>query len=161
MGFLMAKSLACNVFVTSGSEDKIKKSVSLGATKGYNYKSDRWLEEIKEDKLLFDVILDGSGGAAIGDLIPYCNYAARVSIYGAGQGEIKNINPFQIFWKQISILGSSMGSDLDFKHMLEFVSKHNIKPIVSEVIDISKYQKGFKLMEEAGQFGKIVFKNSF
>jgi len=69
------------------------------------------------------------------------------------------VNPQKLFWRQISILGSTMGSDQDFREMLDFVSLHNIRPVVDQVFNISDYDEAFRYMSSAAQFGKIVFNN--
>lgn len=69
MGLLFAVAAGCNVYVTSGSEDKIKKAVALGAKGGVNYKDKDWatqlLSQLSTDRKLFDAIIDGAGGDVV------------------------------------------------------------------------------------------------
>ena len=62
----------------------------------------------------------------------------------------------KIFWRQISLLGTTMGSPMDWTAMVDFVSTHRITPIVSDIYPFEQVAKAFALMEVGGQFGKIV-----
>jgi zinc-binding alcohol dehydrogenase/oxidoreductase len=61
-----------------------------------------------------------------------------------------------VFWKQISILGSTMGSPEEFEAMLNFVQKHQIVPVVDSVFPLKDGAKAFEKLDLGGQFGKIV-----
>ncbi len=89
----------------------------------------------------------------------FCNFGARIVIYGGTNGKIPALNPQLIFWKQMEILGTSMGSDDDFKQMLVFVSKHKIKPVIDRIFPMRDSYSAFERMEKGEQFGKIVFDN--
>ena len=67
-----------------------------------------------------------------------------------------DVNPQKIFWKQVSILGSTMGSDQQFVEMVDFVEKHQIKPIVDSIYALEDGVAAFKHMADGAQFGKIV-----
>ena len=157
---LMAVQLAlahgCEVHVTSGSDVKIEKAKSIGVRRGYNYKNENWHKEIDG---YFDVIIDSAGGPTFQHLIKLCAPGARIGFYGASLGKYSNLNPQLMFWRQISILGSTMGSDSDFRAMLQFVSKHKIHPIIDEVFELKYGAKAFAKMEAGKQFGKIVLQH--
>ena len=161
MAMQFAMSLGCKVYVTSGSDQKIQRAKDMGAMDGYNYKNDAWPQIIKDQKIQFDIIIDSAGGHGFNHLIGLCAPGGKICFYGSGQGAITDINAHQVFWKQLSIHGSTMGSDDDFKAMLNFVSLHKIKPIIHEVLPIRDFEKGFQMMEKGQQFGKIVFENIF
>ncbi len=151
-----AVALGCDVYVTSRSEEKIAKAVALGAKGGYNYKDETWYKEVETN---FDVIIDSAGGASFQHLIKICKPGARIGFYGATLGKYQNLNPQLLFWRQISILGSTMGSDQDFRNMLAFVDNHKIKPIVDSVFSLEEGSRAFERMEAGTQFGKIVLKH--
>lgn len=154
-----ALALGCEVYVTSGSQDKIKKARKLGAVDGVNYKENEWDIRLKEMGGGFDVVIDSAGGDGFYRLINLCNPGARVCFYGGTAGKINNLSPQIIFWKQITIFGSTMGSDKDFADMLQLVNDHNITPVVDSVFKLSEFDKAIKRMENAEQFGKIVLDN--
>ncbi len=157
---LMAVQLAlgngCEVHITSGDASKIEKALRLGVAKGYNYKTENWHKGVKEN---FDVIIDSAGGASFQHLIKLCAPGARIGFYGASLGKYSNLNPQLMFWRQVSVLGSTMGSDVDFKEMLDFVTKHKIHPVIDEIFDLKDGEKAFSKMEAGKQFGKIVLQH--
>lgn len=65
-----------------------------------------------------------------------------------------------MFWKQLSLLGTTMGSPADFAAMTEFVTRKGIHPVVSDVFALDQVDDAFALMERGGQFGKIVVRIS-
>ena len=152
-----ALALDCAVYVTSGSDDKIAKAISLGASGGYNYRDPEWTKKLQSDTSGVDVIVDSAAGAGFNQLIKVCNPGGRIVFYGGTHGKIDGLNPQPIFWKQISLLGSTMGSDTDFGNMLDFVSHHKIKPVIDTVYKLDNLHQGFEAMEAGLQFGKIVF----
>ncbi len=146
------------VYVTSGSDEKLEKAVALGVVGGTNYKSSEWPEKLKKMAGGFDVIIDGAGGADFSSLVKLCNPGGRIGIYGGTNGTIPNFSPQPIFWKQLSILGSTMGSPQDFTKMLEFVNKHKIVPVVDSIFSLEDGAEAFERMNKGGQFGKIVLR---
>jgi zinc-binding alcohol dehydrogenase/oxidoreductase len=146
------------VFVTSGDDGKISKAVELGASGGANYKSEGWAEELKMQAGGFDILIDGAGGSDFLSLVKLANLGGRIGIYGGTRGAVPNFSPQPIFWKQLSILGSTMGSDQDFAAMLDFVNQHKLVPVVDSVFDLKDGVSAFKRMEQGAQFGKIVLK---
>lgn len=154
-----ALALGCEVFVTSGSSDKIAKAISLGAKGGYLYHEQDWSKRLMNEIGGVDVVIDSAAGANFNNLVKVCNPGARISFYGGSHGKIDGLNPQLVFWRQISIYGSTMGSELDFDQMLKFVNKHKIKPIIDEVFNFNDLHLGFEKMEAGKQFGKIVFKH--
>lgn len=158
MAGLIAMAAGANVFFTSGDQHKIDKALALGFKAGANYKEEGWVNTIQEASGGIDVVIDSAGGDGFASLIKLCNYGARVAFYGGTKGKINGLNPQLIFWKQISIFGTTMGSDKDFSEMVDFVSAHKIRPVVHEVLTFDDYKKGFQIMEEGSQFGKICLK---
>lgn len=155
---LFALAKKANVFVTSGSDKKIDKAKTLGAKEGANYKKDNHISKLRDVcPKGFDVIIDSAAGDQFKHLIKLCAPAARIGIYGGTLGPITQINPQILFWRQISILGSTMGSESDFDDMVNYVEEHEIYPVIDKVIPLSNYQLAFKRMANADQFGKIVF----
>jgi zinc-binding alcohol dehydrogenase/oxidoreductase len=144
------------VFVTSGSGEKISRAVALGATGGANYKEPGWAAALAKAHGPFDVIVDSAGGEGFNDLIELAAPGGRIVFFGATHGNTPGLALRKIFWRQLSLLGSTMGSPGDFAGMLEFVALHRLKPVVSEVFPLARAAAAFALMERGGQFGKIV-----
>lgn len=153
-----ALKVGLEVYVTSGSVDKIVKAKKLGIAGAANYKLENWPDNLKKQAGGFDIIIDGAGGADFGQLIKLCNPGGRIGIYGGTNGAVPNFSPQPVFWKQLSILGSTMGSEHDFSKMLEFVNEHKIVPIVDSIFRLDEGEKAFERMRTGQQFGKIVLK---
>ncbi|MCC6726518.1 MAG: zinc-binding dehydrogenase [Saprospiraceae bacterium] len=146
------------VYVTSGEDSKIDKVKAMGVQGGANYKSGDWVGELKRQSGGFDLIIDGAGGPDFANLIKLANPGARIGIYGGTNGAVPNFSLQPVFWKQLSILGSTMGSEQDFADMLAFVNAHQIVPVLDSVFDLADGAKAFERMEHGQQFGKIVLK---
>jgi zinc-binding alcohol dehydrogenase/oxidoreductase len=151
-----AIAAGCNVYVTSGHDTKIEKAISMGAQGGINYKIQNWDKQLKKISGGFDVIIDSSGGDSFSKLIDLANPAARIAMYGATLGPFNSGLPAKIFWKQLDILGSTMGNDEEFKEMLNFVNAHHIVPVVDQVFLLHDANLAMRRMQDGSQFGKIV-----
>lgn len=152
--FALAKG--ANVYVTSSSAEKIEKAISLGAKGGVNYKDTDWHKQLQALAGGFDVIIDSAGGEGFPFLIDIANPGGRIAIFGGTRGLIPNISPQKIFWKQLSILGSTMGSNADFAAMISFVIQHEIVPVIDSVFPLEMAQTAIEKMGNSGQMGKIV-----
>lgn len=158
---LYAVKKGARVYVTSGSEEKIKKAIELGAENGVNYRNEDWGRKILElCKSGFDLIIDGTGGDNILKCLDVINPGGRIVNYGATSGKVNNFEIRKIFWKQVSLLGTTMGSDKDFSNMIEFTEKNKITPIVDKIFDMENIHEAFMRMEKSIQMGKIVIKVS-
>lgn len=144
------------VFVSSSSEDKIKAALKLGIKTGFNYKEDKWVNQALEVTGGFDLIIDSAMGDTLNNLINVVKPGGRIVFYGATQGNPSGLNARKVFWNQIKLLGSTMGSDLDFKEMLDFVNKHQIHPVLDHVFSMEEAEKAFDRMKNGQQLGKIV-----
>ncbi|WP_342085881.1 quinone oxidoreductase family protein [Dyadobacter sp. OTU695] len=155
-----AIAAGASVYVTSGSEEKIEKAKALGAIDGFNYKEANWFLKAKERTGGFDVVLDSASGKGFGDLIETAKPGGRIVFFGGTNGPIGNIIPNKVYWRNLSILGTTMGTLQEFKDMLAFTAKHHIKPIIDKVYPtLSDAQQAFDYMHEGRQFGKIVLTN--
>ncbi len=154
--FQFALALGCEVWVTSGSDWKIAKAEEMGAAGGLNYKTADWKSFGKQTGG-FDVIIDSAGGDGFMNLVKLCNPGGRICFYGGTRGNISKLNPQIIFWKQLSIFGSTMGSDKEFNDMVDFVDRHKIVPVIDSIYTLEGGNDAFLRMEKGLQFGKIVF----
>lgn len=144
------------VWVTSSSAEKISQAVKLGAKGGFDYTQEDWTKQALEQAGRFNVIIDGAGGKGFDALIDVCASGGRVVFYGATRGDPSTLAMRKIFWRQISLLGSTMGSPADWQAMIALVAQHQIKPVVSDMFALDQTGEAFDLMERGGQFGKIV-----
>ena len=145
------------VWVSSSSRKKIDMAIRLGAMGGIEYTSETWAKDLIKRAGKFDLILDSAGGSGFPNLIRIAAPSARIVVYGGHKGKINALSPQQLFWKQISILGTSMGSPADFKEMIDFVEKNKIRPYLDRKYSLDQFSKAFERMDKGQQFGKIVF----
>jgi NADPH:quinone reductase-like Zn-dependent oxidoreductase len=157
---LFALAVGAEVYVTSGSQDKIDKTMNYGAQGGVNYKDADWANQLKQQAGRFQVIIDSAAGDNFGHLIDLADMGGRIAIYGGTLGNIDGLNPQKLFWKQVSILGSTMGSDRDFAQMVELVSHYRIEPVIDQVFDLNQIEEALTRMEQAQQLGKVVLRVS-
>jgi len=152
----LAVAAGCQVFVTSGSGDKLDRAKHLGAAAGVNYKAQDWAEQLAQLAGGFDIIIDSALGGGFAKLVDLCNPGGRIVIFGGTAGNIPELNGRKIFWRQIQILGTMMGNPDDFKGMLALINEHKIIPVIDEVFPLSEANAAIKKMENSSQFGKIV-----
>jgi zinc-binding alcohol dehydrogenase/oxidoreductase len=144
------------VWVTSSSPEKIARAVSFGAKGGFDYTQPDWAAQASTRTGLFDVVLDSAGGEGFESLLDVTAPGGRVVFFGATRGNPSKLALRKIFWRQLSLLGSTMGSPADWSAMVGFVATHRIKPVISDTLPLSRASDAFALMECGGQFGKIV-----
>lgn len=158
LAFQFAMAIGAEVYVTSGSEEKIQQAMDMGAKGGANYKDKEAMKALSKQAGGFDVVIDSAGGDGFDLLLKMCNKGARIGIYGGTAGSWNNISVPNVFFKQLSIYGSTMGSDEEFAKMLDFVTKHRIVPVVDHVFALEDGNDALKLMKTSAQFGKIVLR---
>jgi len=143
-------------FVTSSSPVKLERAHQMGARHGALYTSNGWAKEFSEHYGEFDVIVDSAGGPGFGELVDLCAPGGRIVFFGATRGNPHELPMRKVFWKQLSLLGTTMGSPSDFKAMRDFVTAKGIHPVISQTFPLDEVNEAFALMERGDQFGKIV-----
>ena len=147
------------VWVTSGSNEKLARAQALGAKGGVNYHAENWVKTLTQQAGgPFDVIIDSAAGAAFNALLDAAAPGGRIVFYGGTLGTIPELPPAQVFWKQLSILGSTMGSEQDFEDMLALVTEQQLVPVVDEVFPLAEGEAALRRLEAGAQFGKVVLK---
>ncbi len=145
------------VYVTSGSEEKIKKVLEKGVKAGFNYRDEKWAKEAVRVGG-FDTIVDSAGGNQLNNYLKVVKPAGRIVMYGSTIGYPEKVDVFRLFWSQAQIMGSTMGNDQEFTEMLEWISKYQIRPTVDKVYELNDYLAAFNRFKETDHFGKIVIK---
>ncbi len=154
-----AVAAGAKVWVTSSSAAKIERAVALGAQGGYDYTDDGWWKRMAKEAGSPDLIIDSAGGPGYRSLLNIAANAGRIVSYGAPAGPPEKVDLFKLFWKQLHLIGSTMGSPADFSAMLEFVNQHEIHPIIDAVFPLSDGDKAVRQMATSPQFGKYVLTN--
>jgi zinc-binding alcohol dehydrogenase/oxidoreductase len=153
----MARAAGAEVWVTSGSQEKLAAAKRDGAAGGVLYTDAGWGETLAKTAGLFDLCVDSAGGAGWTEITDALAPGGRLVFFGAtrGAGEV----PMRkAFFKQLSILGTAMGSPRDFEALLAFVGKHDLRPPVDSIYDLANVEKALARMDAGEQSGKIVLR---
>jgi NADPH:quinone reductase-like Zn-dependent oxidoreductase len=147
------------VWVTSSADEKLARAQKLGARGGINYTADNWVKTLLQQAGgPFDVIIDSAAGAPFNALLDAAAPGGRIVFYGGTLGAIPQLPPAKVFWKQLTLLGSTMGTPQDFDDMLALVTEKSIVPEVDEVFPLAAGEAALRRLESGAQFGKIVLK---
>jgi NADPH:quinone reductase-like Zn-dependent oxidoreductase len=156
MALLFARRAGARVFVTSGSDDKLARAKALGAEGGVNYRTEGWgkaLQSMAGGRV--DVIIDSAGKDAFPALLDVVSPGGRIATFGATTGSPTTLEVRKIFWKQISILGTTMGTPREFAAMVALFDG-GLTPVVDRVFALADAGAAHARMDQAGQFGKLV-----
>jgi len=151
-----AVALGAEVWVSSSSAAKIARAAELGARGGFLYTRSDWVSEaVEQSGGGFDVIIDSAGGAGFDVLIDAAAPGGRIAFYGATRGNVPELALRKVFWRQLSLLGSTMGSPRDWCAMLDCLNRHKIRPIISARYPLAQTAEALALMDRGEQMGKI------
>lgn len=156
--FLFARAAGANVYVTSGSDEKIARALKMGAKGAYNYKKESNYSDLWKTKGGFNLIIDSAGGDQVNNFIKVLRPSGKIVFYGATNGLPSKIDLYRMFWNQLSLQGTTMGNDYEFSEMLTFVGKHQIRPMIDSIRPFSKLAESFADITLPNKVGKIVFK---
>ena len=161
-----AVAAGAEVWVTSGSDEKLAKAQELGARGGVNYKEADWHKALlklatngdaaRSRAGYFDVIIDSAAGPDFAKLTQVAAPAGRIAFFGGTSGKITDVQPSVIFFKQLSIYGTTMGNDAEFADMLHFMEKHQLRPVIDSVRPLAEAQAAYDRMNAGQQLGKLV-----
>ncbi|WP_440116491.1 quinone oxidoreductase family protein [Paenibacillus sp. QZ-Y1] len=149
---LMAVAAGAQVTVTSRSEAKRSEALRLGATRTLDSHAD-W--SLQNDLEPVDIILDSIGQAMFPKYFDIIRPGGRIVMYGASSGDDLTVPIRSIFFPQVSLIGTSMGSREEFVQMLQWVEQHDIHPVIDGVYPLQDTTKAFERMEKGEQFGNL------
>ncbi|KAH8681479.1 hypothetical protein BX600DRAFT_478723 [Xylariales sp. PMI_506] len=158
-----AVAMGCSVWVTSGDAAKIERARQLGARGGVVYKNPGWDKELAaqlpKDRPFLDAVVDGAGGDIVARAVRLLKPGGVISCYGMTVAP-KMDWLMQAVLKNVEVRGSTMGSRVEFKEMVDFVREHKITPIVSRTVkgldNLDGINGLFEDIREGKQFGKLV-----
>ncbi|MGN7411043.1 quinone oxidoreductase family protein [Paenibacillus sp. SAF-068] len=149
---LMAIAAGAKVTVTSRSEAKRNEALRLGATHALDSHAD-W--HLQNDLEPVDMILDSIGQAMFPKYFDIIRPGGRIVMYGASSGDDLTVPIRSIFFPQVSLIGTSMGSREEFIQMLQWVEHHDIHPVIDSVYPLQDVAEAFERMENGQQFGNL------
>lgn len=153
---LFAHALGANVYVTSGSPEKLERARACGAQAGFDYREADWGKQLRTASGGVDVVIDGSPASAYAAYGRALRMGSRVVLYGSTGGAGVTVSAPDLFLRHASIIGTAMGSPADFQAMLDFVNVHAIMPLVDRVFDFAKAPEALLHLDSGAGFGKVV-----
>lgn len=158
LALAMAVAAGAEVWVTSSRDEKLRRARELGARGGVLYTAEDWVRSLRRDLAGgFDLALDSVGGQTFSDLIALARPGARIVVFGSTSGPVNNLVMPRLFFKQLDVRGSTMGSPTDFAQMLAFVTEHQIRPVIDRVWGLQQVGEAEVAMDAGELFGKAVF----
>ncbi len=156
----IAKLAGCTVYTTSSSDEKLRRAKEIGADVLVNYKEVPWSKAVWEltGKRGVDVVVDHVGAATLKDSIRSLRKGGRLVTPGATTGGVTELDLRYVFWRQLSILGSTMGSQKEFEDVMKLVFMGRLKPVVDTVFPLEEARKAHEHLERGEQFGKVVLR---
>ena len=154
----LARPLATRIFVTSSSDDKLARAVELGADETINYAAEDVGAAVRRltGKRGVDLVADSAGGRSLEGSLRALSKGGRVVISGATAGREATIDLRRLFWNQLRIIGSTMGSRRDVAAMLELVRNSEVRPVVDRTFPLEGASDALAYLAAQEQFGKIV-----
>ena len=156
--FQIAKLLGLTVGVTSGSAAKLRRAEEMGADFGIDHGASDFAGETRKitGKRGVDIVLDSVGKETWRQSIASLARGGKLLTCGATTGPNPQEDIARIFWNQLTVMGSTMGTHAEFSEMLRMVSGGRIAPVVDSVFPLSEAKAAQRRLEERKQFGKIV-----
>ena len=153
----IAKALGAQVVVTSSSDEKLARARSLGADGTVNHESEDVVAYVKDvTGGGAHVVVDDVGDATWKRTLDAAAPEARVVVCGATTGPNPPAALHRIWWKQLSILGSTMGMPDDFRGVVELIERGRVRPLVDHVFPLADARAAHERLEAGTQLGKIV-----
>jgi zinc-binding alcohol dehydrogenase/oxidoreductase len=157
----IAKALDARVLVTSSSDEKLRRATAeLGADAAINHGEGDVRERIKEavGEPGVDLVVEHVGQATWATSLAVVRPAGRVVVCGATTGPNPPAQLHRIWWKQLTIYGSTMGTKEDFEGAYELVASGRARPVVDSVFPLANVREAHERLEAGEQFGKIVLR---
>jgi NADPH:quinone reductase-like Zn-dependent oxidoreductase len=154
----IGKLCGARVWVTSSSDDKLARARALGADECINHAREDWAQVVWErtGKRGVDVVLENVGAATWKGSLRALAKGGRLVTCGATSGPIGETDIRVVFWKQVSIIGSTMSSNAEFEDVMRELFRGRLRAIVEAVMPLQEGVEAQRRLSEGRQFGKIV-----
>ncbi len=160
MALQIAKAAGARVYAVTSGPENVQRVRMLGADVVYDRLTADWGKEVWADsgKRGVDVVIDSVGAAIWGTCLRALAPSGRLVTYGATSGPMAESDLRVVFWKQLSIMGSTMGTQAEFRRVMELVFSGRIRPLIQQVLSLDDVRRGHELLESGQVFGKLVVK---
>jgi NADPH:quinone reductase-like Zn-dependent oxidoreductase len=159
-GLQIAKALGARTIVTSSSDEKLARAADLGAEATVNHADADIAPAVKEltGGAGADVVVEHVGEATWQASLQAAAQGGRIAVCGATSGPNPPAALHRIWWKQLTVYGSTMGTREDFEGAYELVASGRANPVVDRVFPLREARAAHERMEAGEQFGKIVLR---
>jgi NADPH:quinone reductase-like Zn-dependent oxidoreductase len=154
----IAKALGARAIVTSSSDEKLARAREFGADETVNHASEDVAARVKEltGGAGADVVVDHVGEATWKHTLNAARQEGRIVVCGATSGPNPPAALHRVWWKQLAILGSTMGTKADFEGAYDLIASGRARPVVDEVFPLAEIRAAHERLEAGAQLGKIV-----
>lgn len=158
MALEFAKRAGVRVIVTSSSDDKLAKATAQGAHLAVNYTDEQWEAKVREfsGNGGVDLVLDHSGEQTLPAALRLVRTGGRIVFLGATTGPQMVLSLRDAFFKQVHLIGTTMGSPREFQALFRFVDHHGLLPEIHHTFPLAQAADAHRLMESGGQYGKVM-----
>ena len=155
----LAKALGANVIATSSSDDKLGQARELGADATVNHETEDVALAVKDAcGAGVHVVVETVGEATWTRSLQAARPGGRVVVCGATSGPNPPASLHRLWWKQLTVLGSTMGTREDFEGAYDLVASGRALPVVDSIFPLAEARAAHERLEAGQQFGKIVLK---
>ena len=154
----IARLAGARVFAITSSTEKTEKARALGADWAVDRTQEDWSKAVFEatNRRGVDLVLENVGAATWFDSLRSAKKGGRIVTYGATSGPRPQTDIRYIFWKQLSILGTTMSTRSEFHDVMSLVWQGRLKPVVDSVFPMEQAQAAYRRLQAGEQFGKVV-----
>jgi NADPH2:quinone reductase len=154
----VAKALGARVIVTSSSDEKLARAAELGADATVNHAEADVAAAVREATGGHgaDLVVEHVGEATWKTSLQVAASGGRIAVCGATSGPNPPANLHRIWWKQLTVLGSTMGTQADFQAVYELVASGRAEPVVDEAFPLAEAAAAHEHLEAGRQLGKVV-----
>lgn len=154
----IAKLHGARVIATAGTDEKTQRALRLGADEVINYATQDFVVEVRRltDKRGPDLVIEHVGGEVLAKSVLAAASGGRIVTCGATSGHVAQIDLRHVFFRQIAIVGSTMGSKSALFGILEHVAAGRLRPVVDRVLPLWEAREAHRILERREAFGKIV-----
>jgi zinc-binding alcohol dehydrogenase/oxidoreductase len=159
-GLAIAKALGARTIVTSSSDAKLARARELGADVTVNHADGDVKAAVKEATSGHgvDVVVEHVGEATWRTSLDVAARDGRIAVCGATSGPNPPAALHRVWWKQLTILGSTMGTKADFEGAYDLIASGRARPVVDEVVPLSEIRAAHARLEAGEQLGKVVLR---
>jgi len=154
----IAKLLGARVIATASTDEKLQRARALGADDVINYRTSELVAEVKRltGRRGADVVVEHVGAATFPKSVVAAARGGRIVTCGATDGFEPVLNLRYVFWRQLSILGSTLASKARLFEVVSLMAAGKLRPVVDRVLALAEIGDAHRLLESRATFGKVV-----